>query len=133
MVSFGAAEAARYEFAGTKGRVVLEPAYEYSEALRQVVMIDGRTEEKSFPRNDQFGGEIEAFSECVLKNKEPEPSGDEGFADLRVIDAIFRSDATGRSVRLAPTQKASRPDKRQLKKKPAVKKPRLVKVDAPHN
>ncbi len=133
MVSFGAADVARYEFVGTKGRVVLEPAYEYSEALRQCVTIGEKTEEKSFPRNDQFGGEIEAFSECILKNREPEPSGLEGLADLRVIDAIFESAATGAAVRLPRLQKASRPDRRQLKKKPAARKPRLVKVDAPHD
>jgi predicted dehydrogenase len=132
-ISFGSAEAARYEFVGTQGKVVLEPAYEYSEGLKQQVTIDGKTEEKSFPRNDQFGGEIEAFSECILENREPEPSGLEGLADLRVIEAIFRSDATRRAVQLPPLKKARRPDKRQLKQKRAVKKPRLVNVDAPHD
>jgi len=133
VVSFGAAEAARYEFAGTKGRVVLEPAFEYSESLRQVVTIGERTEEKTFPRNDQFGGEIEAFSECILKKREPEASGLEGLADLRVIDAIFESDATGRTVRLPPLAKPVRPRRQQLKTKRAVRKPRLVDVDAPHD
>ncbi len=132
-VSFGAAEAARYELVGTKGRVVLDPAYEYSEGLKQSVTIDGETSEKSFPRQDQFGGEIEAFSECILNNKEPEASGFEGLADMRIIDAIFRSDATGRAVRLPPLEKASRPDEGQVKRKRAVKKPRTVNVDAPHD
>lgn len=133
VVSFGAADVARYELVGTKGRVVLEPAYEYSEGLRQFVTIDGETEEKSFPRQDQFGGEIEAFSECILKNREPEPSGFEGLADMRVIDAIFRSARSGCAVRLPPLDKARRPDKGQLKKKRAVKKPRLVNIDPPHD
>jgi predicted dehydrogenase len=133
MISFGSAEAARYEFAGTKGKVVLEPAYEYSESLRQVVTIGEKTTEKTFPRNDQFGGEIEAFTEYILQDREPEPSGLEGLADLRVVDAIFRSDQTGRSVRLPPLEKTRRPDRRQEKKKRAVKKPRLVKVDSPHD
>jgi glucose-fructose oxidoreductase len=132
MVSFGAADAARYEFVGTKGRVVLDPAYEYSEELKQTVTIDGKTEEKTFPRNDQFGGEIEAFSECILRNREPEASGFEGLADLRVIDAIFRSETTGRTISLAPFEKPARPGKRQLKKKRAVKKPEVVNVDSPH-
>jgi glucose-fructose oxidoreductase len=133
VVSFGAADAARYEFVGTKGRVVLDPAYEYSEGLKQMVTIDGETEEKSFPKSDQFGAEIEAFSEYVLNNKEPEPSGAEGLADMRVIDAIFRSDATGRAIRLPRFTKASRPDEQQLKKKRGVKKPRTVNVDSPHD
>lgn len=133
IVSFGSADVARYELVGTKGRVVLDPAYEYSEGLCQKVTIDGQTEEKNFPRQDQFGGEIEAFSECILKNKEPEASGFEGLADLRVIDAIFRSAESGCTVRLAPLEKADRPHQKQMKKKPAVKKPQLVNVDAPHD
>ncbi len=133
VVSFGAAEAARYELVGTKGKVVLDPAYEYSEGLCQRVTIDGKTEEKSFPHTDQFGGEIEAFSECILKNKEPEASAFEGMADMRVIDALFRSAETGCAVRLPPLEKADRPNQTQLKKKRAVKKPGLVNVDAPHD
>lgn len=133
VVSFGAADVARYELVGTKGRVVLEPAFEYSEGLRQQVTIDGKTEEKSFPKRDQFGAEIEAFSECVLNNQEPEASGSEGLADLRIIDAIFRSEETRRAVRLRPLPKASRPDKKQLKQKRAVKKPKTVNADSPHD
>ncbi|HWA28774.1 MAG TPA: Gfo/Idh/MocA family oxidoreductase [Lacunisphaera sp.] len=133
VVSFGSADAARAEFVGTKGRVVLDPAFEYSEGLRQQVTIDGKTEEKTFPKVDQFGAEIEAFSECILKNKEPEPSGMEGLADLRVIDAIFRSAETGRSIRLPRLDKAQRPDQSQEKTKRAVKKPQLVNVEAPHD
>jgi predicted dehydrogenase len=133
VVSFGAADAARYEFVGTKGRVVLDPAYEYSEGLKQCVTIDGETEEKSFPRQDQFGGEIEAFSECILNNREPEASGFEGLADMRVIDAIFHSAATGRTVRLPSMDKAQRPHQGQLKKKRAVREPRPVNVDSPHD
>jgi predicted dehydrogenase len=132
-VSFGSADAARYELVGTKGRVVLEPAFEYSEGLKRSVTIDGKTEEKSFPKQDQFGGEIEAFSESILKKRRLEPDGREGLADLRVINAIFESDATGRSVRLPPFAKRPRPSRAQVKRKPGIRKPRTVNVDAPHD
>jgi glucose-fructose oxidoreductase len=132
VVSFGAASVSRLELVGTKGRVVLEPAYEYSEALRQVVTIgEGKPKETTFPHTDQFGGEIEAFSRCILENKDPEPSAEEGVADLRVIDAIFASARRGCSIRLKPFGRSRRPAKEQKKEKPAVKEPELVRVDSP--
>lgn len=133
VVSFGSADVSRFELVGTKGRVVLEPAYEYSEGLRQQVTVDGQTEEKSFPKHDQFGAEIEAFSESVLKKRKLEPTGEEGLADLRIIEAIFQSDAEGRAVRLPPFEKKPRSDARQAKRKPGIRKPRTVNVDAPHS
>lgn len=133
VVSFGADTASRLEFVGTKGRVVLEPAYEYQEALHQTVTIDGQPEKKSFPHTDQFGGEIEFFSDCILQDKNPEPSATEGEADLRVIEAIFASAEQGRVIRLAPFAKPNRPRPEQTKKKPAVEEPELVDVAAPHN
>lgn len=133
VVSFGAATVSRYEIVGTKGRVVLEPAFDYSLELRQVVTIGEKTEEKTFARTDQFGGQIEAFSECIRHNREPEPSGREGLADVRIIEAIFASDARSRHVRIAPFKKTVRPALKQVKRKPAVKKPKVVGVDAPHD
>lgn len=132
-VSFGAADVSRYEFIGTKGRVVLEPAFEYSEGLRRQVTIEGKTEETSFPKQDQFAGEIEAFSESILKQRPLEPDALEGLADVRIITALFESDATGRSVRLPPLEKPRRPGRNQVKRKPGIKKPRTVNVDAPHS
>jgi len=134
VVSFGAAEASRYEIVGTKGRAILEPAYEYTAGLRQVITIDGHTEEKTFARTDQFGGEIEAFSEYILKDREPEPSGREGLADVRIIEAIFESDARGRTVRLQPFKKPTHPSARQAKRKrPGSPPTKTINIKPPHS
>lgn len=127
-VSFGAANSGRFLLVGTKGSVTLDPAYEYAEPLSRTVTIGDRTEEKTFPHRDQFAGEIEAFSECILKNRKSEPDGNEGVADLRVLDAIHESIRTGQPVRLAPLRKTNRPRSDRVKRKPAVKKPRLVRT-----
>jgi predicted dehydrogenase len=132
-VSFGASTAGEYLLMGTKGSVRLDPAYEYSEALRQIVTIDDKPREKTFPISDQFGAEIEAFSECVLRNRDPEPSGVEGLADLRIIEAIHRSAATGRLIALPPFNKNTRPTRQQTKRKPAVRKPEPIKAESPHS
>ena len=39
------------------------------------------------------------FSDCVLRGREPEPSGEEGLADVRVIEALERSIETGKRGR----------------------------------
>ena len=132
-VSFGASTSGRYELVGTKGSVVLDPAYEYSVALKQTVTINDQSREKTFPRTDQFGGEIEAFSEWVLGRREPEPSAAEGLADLRVIEAIHRSIRTGRTVKLDTLKQRTRPDRKQEKRKPPVREPALVEVESPHD
>jgi len=126
VVSFGADTASRYEFVGTKGRVVLEPAYEYTEGLKQTITIDGKPEQKEFMRTGQFGGEIEAFSDCVLEDREPEASGLEGLADVRIIKAIFASAREGRAIRLRPLEKPDRPTQAQLRLKPAPEEPEPV-------
>lgn len=133
IVSFGASSVSRCEWVGTKGHVVLEPAFEYASALRQVVTIDEKPQEKTFPHTDQFGGEIEVFCNCVLNDAEPEPNAEEGYADLRVIAAIFKSARSGRSVRLPPFVREQRPEPKQVEKKKPVKKPKEVNVRSPHD
>lgn len=133
VISFGASAVARCELVGTKGTLVLDPAFEYSEALNHELTIDDQTREKSFPHTDQFAGEIEAFSQCILGGRDPEPSAWEGIADLRVLEGIFESAQTGRVVRLPPFRKEGRPTMRQRKVKPPVREPELVKVDSPHD
>lgn len=132
-VSFGAASISRCQWVGTKGNVVLEPAYEYSTALRQVVTIDEKPKEKTFPRTDQFGGEIDAFAECLLNDTDPEPNAEEGFADLRVIEAIFESGRSGRTVRLPPFTRVRRAEPDQVERKAPVRKPETVNVSSPHD
>lgn len=132
-VSFGAGTSGRFELVGTKGSVVLDPAYEYSSPLTQKVTINDKERVKEFAHTDQFGGEIEAFSEWVLGAREPAPSAVDGIADLRVIEAIHRSIQTGRPVALKAVTKRKRPERKQEKRKPAVKEPRVVKAKSPHD
>lgn len=133
IASFGASTAGDYLLVGTKGSVCLDPAYEYAETLEQIVTINDKSTRKSFSRSDQFGAEIEAFSDCIIKDRQPEPSAVEGLADLRVIEAIYRSARTGRVVRLEPFQKRARPTRRQLKKKPPVREPEIIKAESPYS
>lgn len=132
-ISFAAASISRAQVVGSKGSLVLEPAYEYSEALKQTITIDEKSETKTFARTDQFAGEIEAFSDCILKGREPEPDGEEGIADLRVIDAIFESAATGRAVSLPSFKRRRQAASNRSLRKPPITPPRTVKATSPHD
>ena len=77
--SFGAADVSSYELIGTKGRLQVDPAFEYVGSLMHRMTVDGKTKVKRFPPGDQFAAELIYFSDCILHNKEPEPSGLEGL------------------------------------------------------
>jgi glucose-fructose oxidoreductase len=129
--SFGAADVATYRVVGSKGELVMEPAYEYAEPLKQKVTINGRTRQRTFPKRDQFAPELISFSECILTGAAPEPSGLEGLADVRVIRALYRSADSGQPVTLAPFNKQDRPSLDQEIRRPPVTKPQLVNTESP--
>jgi glucose-fructose oxidoreductase len=129
--SFNGTDVGTYRVVGTKGEVLMDPAYEYADDLTQRVTIDGRTREHTFPKRDQFAPELISFSECILTGAAPEPSGWEGLADVRVIRALYRSADTGQPVSLPPFSKDDRPSLAQAIRRPAVKKPDLVNTEAP--
>ena len=130
-VSFGAADVSNYRVVGTKGDLVMDPAYEYAEELKQRVTVNGRTRERVFPKRDQFAPELISFSECVLTGGAPESSGWEGYADVRVVRALYRSVETGQPVILEPFSKEDRPSLDQELRRPPVRKPELVNTKAP--
>jgi glucose-fructose oxidoreductase len=129
--SFGATDVSSYRVVGTRGDLEMDPAYEYAGELKQRLTIDGRSRERTFPKRDQFAPELINFSECIQTGAPPEPSGWEGFADVRVVRALYRSADTGQPVTLEPFSKADRPSLDQEIRRPPVRKPDLVKAEAP--
>ena len=129
--SFGAADVARLQVVGTKGDLVMDPAYEYAEALSHRVTIGERTTERKFPKRDQFAPELLYFSECIMTGEGPEPSGWEGLADVRIIRALYQSADRGEPVALEPFDKRERPTLEQEIRRPPVDKPALVRTSAP--
>jgi predicted dehydrogenase len=129
--SFGSADVAQFDLVGTKGRLRLENAYEYRGELKCVTTIDGKETEKIFKPSDQFAPELIYFSDCIIHGRAPEPSGNEGLADVRVINAIYESAEIGRAVRIEPVPKKQRPDQAMEIKRPPVEQPDLVGTSFP--
>src|SRR6187431_1088571 len=118
--SFGAADRSRYEIVGTRGSIVVDPAYEYAEGLGYELTIGEKKKKKKFAKSDQFAPELVYFAQCVRARRTPEPSGKEGLIDVAIIEAIHESISSGQWVELqAPTRK-QRPTLRQEMRRPAV-------------
>lgn len=129
--SFGAADVSSYRIVGTKGDLVCEPAYEYVGDLKHVLTVAGKSRERTFPARDQFAPELVYFSDCILEDEDPEPSGEEGLADVRVIEALYRSARERRPIKLPPFEKTRRPGPGQEMRRPAVREPKLVRTEPP--
>jgi predicted dehydrogenase len=119
--SLGATDTASYEVICTKGTLRVTQAYEYTEAIKMEITEDEKVTRKSFPVRDQFGPEIIYFSNCIQKNHNPEPSGQEGLIDVQIIEAINQSARTGEAVALQTGHKLHRPDLRQEIHRPSRK------------
>lgn len=129
--NFGTSFVARYQIVGTRGNLALDPAYEYAMELKRHLRIGNRETVKAYAQRDQFAPELLYFSECILKNRQPEPSGWEGLADVRIVTALYRSAKTGKTVAVEPIAKSTRPTMKQEIHRPAVNKPKLVKTKSP--
>ncbi len=129
--SFGAADSSFYDLIGTKGRLHLENAYDYAMPMELTIIKDENKKRQRFSKRDQFAPELIYFSNCILKNKEPEPAGAEGLADIRVIQALQRSIEIGQPVSLLPLEKTQRPSSRQEINKPEIKPPKTIQATSP--
>jgi predicted dehydrogenase len=128
--SFGSADIASYQVIGTRGDLRVDPAYEYAMELTHHLTIEGKTRSRTFAKRDQFAPELLYFSDCIANDRKPEPSGEEGLADVRIIRALYRSAQTGRPVKLQPTPVRKRPSPKQEKRRPPVAKPQLVNAES---
>ena len=129
--SFGAASVSAYRVVGTKGDLLMDPAYGFEGELKSRLTIEGKSKEHTFKQRDQFGAQLLYFSRCILEGVEPEPSGAEGLADVRVIQAILRSAETGQAVKLGPFERKARPTIEQAIELPAVRAPAMVQAEDP--
>jgi len=74
-----------------KGMFELSPAYAYGS-------ISGSTSSgiMNFPQINQQAAQMDNFAQCVIASKPTRVPGEEGLKDMKVIDAIYRSIASGK-------------------------------------
>ena len=133
VTSFDATDVASLRLVGTQGDLRMQPAYEYAEPLVCELTVDGRTTKRRGRKGDQFAPELVYFSDCVLKHRQPEPSGEEGAQDVRIVEALYESAANGRPIRLDAFQGRDQPPQdEQAMYRPPVRKPATVHSEPPH-
>jgi predicted dehydrogenase len=104
--SWGAALASFIQVHGEKGWACLSPAFAFEEERRLTGKIEGKWFEKEFSAIDEFALELDAFAECIRKNRKPEPDGEQGMRDLIILESIYRASERGRPVVIRyPSQK----------------------------
>lgn len=83
------------EIAGTKGGAQLTPLTIYTE--RDGVPMDVTP---AVQENNAFEAETHHFIECILQNKEPISSAQQGVELMKMLDGIYKSGETGKEAKL---------------------------------
>jgi predicted dehydrogenase len=96
---FGGEESRRYRVHCADGWFELDPAFSYR-GLRMNVKKGKEKSAVNLPEVNHFTKEMDHFSECVLEDRKPWTPGEEGLADMRVIEAINQSIETGKFERI---------------------------------
>ena len=120
-----------YVVAGTKGSLELNPAFMYGKPLEHFEVVGKDQTHKSFKSTDHFGGEMKYFSNCILNGTDPEPDGLEGLADVRVIEAIYRSLESGSWEKVDRVAITLRISANQVEELGAKSSPDMVNTKSP--
>ena len=98
--------------------------------MKYSLTVGGKTTRKAIGKRDQFAPELLYFSDCIRRDREPEPSGEEVLQDVRIVEALYKSAKSGKPVAIRPFTKRKRPTGRQRIIRPGVRKPHLTKVQS---
>ncbi|MBW4512966.1 MAG: Gfo/Idh/MocA family oxidoreductase [Scytonematopsis contorta HA4267-MV1] len=130
--SFGAEKVSTYQVVGTKGDLRVDSAYAWEGEQKHTLTINSEKQERSFESHGQLAAEFVYFSDCILQNKNPEPSGMEGLNDVRIIRTLNQSIETGKPVQIKNLDQQKRPTSAQnINLPPVEEKPELVNAASP--
>jgi predicted dehydrogenase len=89
----------RFHAIGTRGWAQVEPALSYRGVKYRIQRRS--VEEPDLGDPNQFATEMDALSQCIIDNKEPKASGEQGLRDVKIMQAIYESAKTGKTVKLS--------------------------------
>ncbi len=89
----------RFRVYGTRGQLESEPYWSYQGNRLWRPRGRDREEVQVEPVN-HFASEMDHFSECVLNDKAPLTTGEEGLKDLKVMMAAYESAHMGKSIQI---------------------------------
>jgi predicted dehydrogenase len=104
----------RVHFVGTKGRIEIEIPFNAPNDRPTRMFIDetgdvfgGGIVTEEFPMADQYTLQGDAFSKAILEDGEVPVTLEDGIANMKVIEGIFRSAEDGGWVKVGPAQEGS--------------------------
>ncbi|HEX8877746.1 MAG TPA: Gfo/Idh/MocA family oxidoreductase [Phycisphaerales bacterium] len=125
--SFGLSTSSWFELLGTEGGVCLDNAFDYSEKTEITVTKNDKSRTSVVGKRDQFAAELIYFSDCIQNKRAPEPSGWEGLADVRVLQALRQSIARETPLLLRPSRFSRHPSpQHRIVRPPVPREPKLV-------
>ncbi|RFC62893.1 gfo/Idh/MocA family oxidoreductase [Fulvimarina endophytica] len=133
-VCYSGAGADTFHLIGSEGSIRADPAFGFSPDLAITYEIEtaaGESETRKAAVTDQFAGETDYFSDCILNDREPEPNGEEGVLDVRVLEAIQRALETGEVQTLEPRSRQRRMDASLKRELSYGKQPDMVAGEPP--
>lgn len=89
-----------YRVMGTEARLEMDPATWYN-GNRMWIERGNKIEQIDLQEADHFAAEMDHMSDCVMQNKEPLTPGEEGLRDLTIIEAVYESAKSAKTVKLA--------------------------------
>jgi predicted dehydrogenase len=120
--SFGEELAAVFTIFGEEGYLRLTGADESATPMTLQIVRHAERQELQFEPTDAVAGELASFSRCILHDQPPEPSGLEGFHDIRIVEAIYRSGRDGRPVTLPRIARRDSPTTGPARPAPAARR-----------
>lgn len=128
--SFGAHAVSLLTLVGDEGAVRMDNAFNFTGDRHLIHDHDDGSDERTFPETDQFGPQLAYFSDCILEGRQPEPDGEEGLVDVKIIRALYRAIENGGPVEI-DVARDRRPTPDMAITYPAVEEPELVDAEEP--
>jgi predicted dehydrogenase len=89
--TYGAVLSSFVYIQGTKGWVLLTPAYTFDEERRITGKIGGQSVTRRFKVTDEFALEIDALASAIQDKRSVDADGIEGHRDMTILHAIYES------------------------------------------
>ena len=90
----------RFHVMAEQAEITMNPAFSYG-GLK--LHVRGRKGEQDIDvqQGNQFVAEMDHYAACVRDNKDPRTPGEEGLRDMKVIEALYKSAESGKTVEVA--------------------------------
>ncbi len=132
-ISYTIPSSERFQLIGTEGEIEASPCFGYGEGMGVTyrATIGDQAKEHSHPVVDPLAGETAYFSDCILNDSIPEPSGEEGFRDVRVLLAVERALATSNPQKLNALPAKTVPGSDQKRQYALAESPDYIDTESP--